>query len=90
MVVRRTGARHADGMVTGVASTLFGKGDRSRSCDGFYFEPKRKLNQTEQRKIYFHEKYVTNKGQIRILRVCVIDVLQIIYHTQHINIDEGL
>ena len=27
--------------------------------------------------------YFTNKGQIRILRVCVIAALQIIYHTTY-------
>jgi hypothetical protein len=43
-----TQARHVDRLVTGLACTLFGKSKRSRGIDGFYFKPKRKLNQTKQ------------------------------------------
>jgi hypothetical protein len=38
----RTAARRA------VEQTGFGRGNRSRGRDGFYFKPKRKLNQTKQ------------------------------------------
>jgi hypothetical protein len=55
------------------AYTVWKKGNRNQRCNGFYFEPKVKLNQTTQIGTYISGKiYFTNKGRIRILKVCVI------------------